>query len=66
MRDEHTLTLRQANQARAEFAVLGEELDGVKNELALLPTRKELALPTLLATLTEAALVPAGTEALFR
>jgi hypothetical protein len=43
MPDEHTLTLRQADQARADFAAIEDELDFLKAQLARLPTRKEIA-----------------------
>jgi hypothetical protein len=66
MPDEHTLVLRQADQAHADFAAIEDDLDFIKGQLALLPKRKELARLTLLATLTGAALVLAGIEALFR
>jgi hypothetical protein len=66
MPDEHHLTLRQADQERSDFYAIGVELEIVKAQLARLPTRKELAGLTLLATLTTAALVLAGIEVLFR
>jgi hypothetical protein len=56
MPDEHTLALRQADQARADFAALEDELDVIKAQLARLLTRKELARFTLLATTSGAAL----------
>ena len=43
MPDEHPLTLRQADQARGDFASIAEDLDFIKLQLARLPTRKELA-----------------------
>ena len=43
MPDEHQLTLRQADQARADFYAIQDELDFVKAQLAPIPTRKELA-----------------------
>jgi hypothetical protein len=66
MSDEHSLTLRQVDQARSDFYAIESELDIIKAQLALLPTRKELAQTALLATLTGAAIVLAGVEALFR
>jgi hypothetical protein len=41
MPDEHTLTLRQADEARSDFAAIEDELDFIKDQLARLPTRKE-------------------------
>jgi hypothetical protein len=66
MPDEHTLTLRQADHARSDFAAISDDLDFIKGQLARLPSRKELARLTLLATFTGAALVLAGIEVLFR
>jgi hypothetical protein len=66
MPDDNTLTLQQADQARADFAGIEDDLDFIKAQLARLPTRKELARAALLATLTTAALVLIGFEALFR
>jgi hypothetical protein len=43
MPDEHTLALRQADQAHADFAAIEDELDFLKAQLARLPTRKEMA-----------------------
>jgi len=43
MPDEHTLSLRQADQARADFAAIGDDLDFIKRQLARIPTRKEMA-----------------------
>jgi hypothetical protein len=56
MSDEHTLSLRQVDQARSDFYAIGDELDVIKGQLALLPTRKELARHTLLAMTSGAAL----------
>jgi hypothetical protein len=56
MPDEHTLTLRQADEARSDFAAIEDELDFIKDQLARLPTRKELARLTLLALTSGAAL----------
>jgi len=41
---ERQLTLRQADQARDDFAQILDELDFVKSQLARLPTRSEAAL----------------------
>jgi hypothetical protein len=40
---EHRLTLRQADQAREDFAQILDELDFVKELLARLPTRRDQA-----------------------
>ena len=66
MPDEHSFTLRQIDQARGDLYAISDELAVVQAQLALLPTRKELARLTLLAMLTGAALVLAGPEVLFR
>jgi hypothetical protein len=42
MPDEHPLTLRQANQACADFAAIADELNFIQAQLARLPTRKEI------------------------
>jgi hypothetical protein len=66
MPDEHTLTLWQADQARGDLYAIESELEIIQAQLARLSTRRELAQTALLATLTGAALVLAGIEALFR
>jgi hypothetical protein len=66
MPDELPFTLRQIDQARGDLYAIGDDLDFIKTELARLPTRKELARLTLLATFTTAALVLVGIEAQFR
>jgi hypothetical protein len=66
MPDERSLALRQVDQARADFYAISDDLDFIKGQLARIPTRMEIARLTLLATLTGAALVLAGIEALFR
>jgi hypothetical protein len=66
MPDERPFTLRQIDQARADFYAIGDDLEFIKSQLARLPTRKALAQTALLATLTTAALVLVGFEALFR
>jgi hypothetical protein len=64
--DEHTLTLRKADQARSDFAAIEAEFGIIQAQLARLPTRRELSQIALLATLAGAALVLAGIEAFFR
>jgi hypothetical protein len=45
---------------------IGDDLEFIKERLARLPTRKELARTGFLVTFTTAALVLAGIEVLFR
>ena len=66
MPDERPLTLRQIDQARGDLYGIADDLEFIKTQLARLPTRKEMAQTALLVTLTTAALVLAGFEALFR
>ena len=66
MHDGNSFTLRQIDLARADFAAIADDLDFLKAQLARLPTRKEIARMALFSTLTTAALVLAGIEALFR
>jgi hypothetical protein len=50
---DRPLTLRQAAQARDDFAMIMDELDFVKAQLARLPTRKDQAFtPLLIVVLT--------------
>jgi hypothetical protein len=46
---EYRLTLRQADQARADFATLLDELDFLKMQLSRLPTRRWLSRMALLS-----------------
>lgn len=39
MPNEHPLTLRQADQARGDFAAIADELDFIKAQLVRAPTR---------------------------
>jgi hypothetical protein len=48
---ERRLTLRQADQARDDFAQILDELDLVKSQLARLPTRSEVSSIVLRLTL---------------
>jgi len=43
MPEEHTLTLRQADQARTDFAVIEGHLELIAAQLARRPTRGDLA-----------------------
>ena len=66
---ERRLTLRQAAQARDGFAMIMDELDFVKAQLARLPTRRNQAFTPLLivvATAFSAALVIVWFELFWR
>jgi hypothetical protein len=43
MSDQNTLTLRQVDQARTDFAVIEEHLEFIAGQLAERPTRGDLA-----------------------
>jgi hypothetical protein len=45
MPDEHTLALRQADQARADFAALEDELDVIKAQLATVADQEGTGTP---------------------
>lgn len=47
MPDVHILSLRQANQARTDFAAVESDLEFIMAQLARIPTRKEQAHNTL-------------------
>ena len=57
MPDEHPLTLRQVDGARADFAIIEEHLEFLAGQLARMPTRKELRRVGLLGMLSGAFLV---------
>jgi hypothetical protein len=59
---ERPLSLRQADQARADLYAIHDELDFIKVQIARLPTRKDLARIALLAALGGAALAVTGVE----
>jgi hypothetical protein len=67
---ERRLTLRQAAQARDDFAMIMDELDFVKAQLARLPTRRNQAFTPLLIVVatafSTAALVVLWFELLWR
>jgi len=63
---EHSFSLRQVHPARADVHAIADDVEFLKAQLARVPTRIEMARLVLLATLTTAALVLAGIEALFR
>jgi hypothetical protein len=51
------LTLRQADQAREDFASISEDLDFIKFQIARSPTRRELALHPLYVMIGSAGIV---------
>ena len=53
------LTLRQADQARSDFAAILDELEFVKGQLALMPTRADVSRMALMATFSLSALIAA-------
>jgi hypothetical protein len=55
MSDERTLTLRQADEARADFYVIETELEAIQAQLARVPTRAYVC--RLTATATVCALI---------
>jgi hypothetical protein len=64
--DPDRFTLRQADAAREDYAQLMEELELVKEQLARLPTRINLARTALMISFTAAALVIIWFEAFWR
>ena len=62
MPDEHQLTLRQAHQARTDFAAIESDLEAIMERLSRLPTRKEQALKPLYNMVGSAGLVIAWIE----
>ena len=63
---EYRLTLRQADQAREDFAAILDELDFVKLQLSRLPTRRDQAKVALGIIFATAALVILWAEAFWR
>lgn len=43
MSDIHTLALRQADQARSDFAAIESDFEVIQKQLARLPTRREIS-----------------------
>jgi hypothetical protein len=66
MSDERSLTLRQADQARTDFALLESNLEFIAGRLARLPTRGDLAKAALGIIISTAALVILWAEAFWR
>ena len=63
---ERRLTLRQADQARDDFAAILDELEFVKSQLARLPTRAYVSRMALMATCSLSALIAAVALMLMR
>ena len=63
MSDERSLALRQADQARTDFAIIESDLEAIYARLAGLPTYKELAKMVLLIAFVSAVLGSVGIEA---
>jgi hypothetical protein len=57
MSDEHSLTLRQANKARTDFAAIESDLDIIMTQPAGVPTPKQLGLYSLVVMFGTACLV---------
>jgi hypothetical protein len=63
---ERHLTLRQADQARTDFAIIESDLEAIYLRLATLPTYTELAKLALLIAFVSAVLGIVGIEAFWR
>ena len=61
---EQRLSLRQANQARADFAATHDDLEFIKVQLARVPTRQHMARPALPSLSTGTALAIIGIDLL--
>jgi hypothetical protein len=57
MTDNRTFTLHRADQARTDFAAIESDLEFIVEQLARLPTRKEMALRPLYVVFGSAAIV---------
>jgi hypothetical protein len=66
MPDDHPLTLRQADQARTDFAAIESDLNFMMDRIAALPTRRELARLALVIMFAAAVLGIVGIEAFWR
>jgi hypothetical protein len=66
MSDRRILTLRQADQARTDFALIESDLEFMMGQLARLPTRRDLAMAALGIIISTAALVILWAEAFWR
>jgi hypothetical protein len=66
MPDEHRLTLRQADQARTDFAAIESNLEFIMSQLAGVPTRRDLTRMALVIMFASAVLGIVGIEAFWR
>jgi hypothetical protein len=66
MTNVHHLTLRQADQARTDFAIIEDHLEAIHARLARVPTRVELARTALAVMLGAAGLVILWFEVFWR
>ena len=66
MSDPRILTLRQADQARTDFALIESNLESIASRLSRLPTRRDLAMAALGIIVSTAALVILWAEAFWR
>ncbi len=62
MLNENPLTLHQADQARTDFAAIESDLNAIMDQIARLPTYKELAKMALLIAFVSAVLGIVGIE----
>lgn len=60
MKDEHALALRQADQARTDFAIIEDDLEAIYARLVNLPSRGELWRAVLTGMLGGSALITAA------
>ena len=66
MSEERILTLRQADQARTDFALIESNLELLAGRLSRLPTRRDLAMAALGIIISTAALVILWAEPFWR
>jgi hypothetical protein len=66
MPHKYPFTLRQADQARTEFPANEDDLQFLANQVARLPTRRDLAKAALGIIISTAALVILWAEAFWR
>jgi hypothetical protein len=66
MTNVHHLTLRQADQARTDFAIIEDHLEAIHARLARVPTRVELARTALMGMIGGAGLVILWIEVFWR
>ena len=66
MLDKHTLTLRQADQARGDLYAIQDDLDFLKVQLARIPTRNEIVRVTIWIALGVCVVATAGIDTLLR